>query len=92
MPVPTGELAALCGASPREAAADAKINYCYGFAQGVVDVELKHGRPFCLPSPAPKRGATMHQFVDWVRDHPEHHSEDSVDGLMRFFREKFPCH
>ena len=34
-----GELAALCGANPHESGADAKINYCHGFAQGVVDVE-----------------------------------------------------
>ena len=35
-----GDLAELCGADPKSPGADAKINYCHGFAQGVVDLEL----------------------------------------------------
>ncbi len=53
-----GDLAELCGANPKEPAADAKINYCHGFAQGVVDLELQHAgdkKPFCFPSPSPSR-------------------------------------
>lgn len=88
----TGELAAMCAANPHDPGADARLNYCHGFAQGVVDVELKHGRPFCMPSPAPSRSATLHQFVEWVGQNSEHRGEDPVDGLMRFLRERFPCH
>ena len=72
-----GELAELCGANPREPAADAKINYCHGFAQGAVDVELHHAgpkKPFCFPNPMPTRTATLNEFVDWVRALPEHAS------------------
>jgi hypothetical protein len=89
-----GELAELCGANPREAGADAKINYCHGFTQGVVDVELmKAGdkKPFCWPNPPPTRDATLAQFVDWVRALPAHRSEGSVDGLMQFLAERYPC-
>lgn len=89
-----GDLANLCGANPREAGADAKLNYCHGFAQGVVDVELmKAGekKPFCFPSPAPSRTATMTQFVDWTRALPAHASQDAVDGLMNFLGERYPC-
>ena len=49
-----GELAELCGANPKDPQADAKINYCHGFAQGAVDVELRQTgdkKPFCFPSP-----------------------------------------
>ena len=88
------DLADLCGANPKEAGADAKINYCHGFAQGVVDVELaKAGdkKPFCFPSPAPTRTATMAQFVDWTRALPAHASQGAVDGLMNFLGERYPC-
>jgi len=86
-----GELADLCAANPRDAGADARINYCHGFAQGVVDVELMHGKPFCFPSPAPSRSATLHQFVDWVRASPQRGSVSPVNGLMQFLTERYPC-
>ena len=89
-----GELAELCGANPREPGGDAKINYCHGFAQGVVDVELQHAgdnKPFCMPNPAPSRSATLGEFVGWVRADPARRNQGAVDGLMRFLGERFPC-
>ena len=86
-----GELADLCAANPRDAGADARINYCHGFAQGVVDVELMHGKPFCFPSPAPSRSATLHQFVEWVRASSQRGSASPVNGLMQFLTERYPC-
>jgi len=89
-----GDLAELCSANTREPGGDAKINYCHGFAQGVVDVELmKAGdkKPFCWPNPAPTRTATLGQFVEWARGSSEHRSEGAVDGLMHFLAERYPC-
>ena len=86
-----GELAELCAANPREAGSDARINYCHGFAQGVVDVELMHGKPFCLP-PGTTRTATLHLFVEWVRESPDHRNANAVTGLMQFLTERYPCH
>ena len=37
-----GELADTCGVNPREPGADARLNFCRGFAQGAIDVELSH--------------------------------------------------
>jgi hypothetical protein len=88
------DLADLCGANPKEPAADAKINYCHGFAQGAVDVELRRAgdkKPFCFPSPAPSRTATLLEFVNWVRALPEHRSLNALDGLFKFLGERFPC-
>jgi len=88
------ELADLCGANPREPAADAKINYCHGFAQAAVDLELQHSggkKPFCFPSPAPSRSATLGEFVNWVRTMPEHRSLSATNGLFTFLAERFPC-
>jgi hypothetical protein len=89
-----GELAELCGANPREPAADARINYCNGFAQGAIDVELMRTgekKPFCFPSPAPSRRATMGEFVNWVRAMPARRSLNAVKGLFEFLGERFPC-
>jgi hypothetical protein len=89
-----GELAELCGANPKEPAADAKLNYCDGFAQAAVDLELQHSgdkKPFCFPSPAPTRHATLAEFVNWVRAMPDHRSLSATDGLFKFLAERFPC-
>jgi hypothetical protein len=88
------DLADLCAANPKEPLGDAKINYCLGFAQGAVDVELRRAgdkKPFCFPSPAPKRIATMTEFAGWVRALPEHRNPSALDGLFRFLAERFPC-
>lgn len=89
-----GELAETCGANPREPAADAKLNFCRGFAQGAIDVELRHAtdkKPFCFPNPSPSRAATMAEFVGWVRAMPDRRPMPSTEGLFRFLAERFPC-
>ncbi len=88
------DLAMLCGANPKEAGADAKINFCHGFAQGAVDVKLQESadkKPFCFPSPAPKRSVTLSEFVNWVRALPEHQTLGAAQGLFQFLGERFPC-
>jgi hypothetical protein len=89
-----GELAELCGANPRAPEADAKINYCHGFAQAAVDLELEHSgdkKPFCFPSPPPSRTATLIEFANWVRALPEHRTLPATEGLFKFLAERFPC-
>ena len=89
-----GDLAEDCGVGPREPAADAKINFCVGFAQGAIDVELHHAgerKPFCIPRPGPTREATMSEFVGWVHAIPERRSMPAAEGLFKFMAERFPC-
>src|ERR1700722_3168847 len=89
-----GELADACGVNPREPGADARLNFCRGFAQGAIDVELRHAgekKPFCFPRPSPSRAETMNQFVNWVRAMPDRRSIPSSEGLFRFLAERFPC-
>lgn len=88
------ELAELCGPNPREPGADARINFCHGFAQGALDVERKRAEEaklFCFPSNAPSRQVVMSEFVNWVRATPEHRSQSALAGLFHFFGERFPC-
>jgi len=90
-----GELADLCGANPKDPLGDAKINFCHGFAQGVITAELRHTeggkKPFCFPSPPPTRTATMTEYVNWVRSKPDHRTPPAIDGLLQFLGERFPC-
>ncbi len=88
-----GDLAALCGANPGDPMSDAKIDYCEGFAQGAVDVELGHAgsaKPFCLPSNV-KREATLREFASWVRAVASRGSDDATSGLFRFLAERYSC-
>lgn len=86
-----GQLAALCSANPREAGSDARRNYCHGFAQGVVDLELMHSKAFCLPKGV-RRDATLEQFVGWVNESSARRDQNPVEALLRFLRERYPCH
>ena len=89
-----GDLAELCAANPKDPQGDAKINFCHGFAQGAITVELRHTegkKPFCFPSPAPTRTATMSEFVTWVRALPDHKTPSAIDGLFQFLGERYPC-
>jgi Rap1a immunity proteins len=88
-----GDLAGLCSANPRAATGPAQLNYCDGFAQGAVDVELRHAgatKPFCFP-PNTKREITLHEFSNWVHAQPEHASVDATTGLFQFLTERYPC-
>jgi hypothetical protein len=89
-----GDLAELCAANPKDPLGDAKINFCLGFAQGAITVELRHTegkKPFCFPTPDPKRLTTMGEFVNWVRSMPDRKSQNAVDGFFQFLGERFPC-
>lgn len=88
-----GDLAQACSANPRAPTGPAQLNYCDGFAQGAVDVELQHAgatKPFCI-APGVKREVTLHEFSNWVRANPSRGSEPAATGLFRFLAERFPC-
>jgi Rap1a immunity proteins len=89
-----GELADLCAANPKDPQGEARINFCHGFAQGAMTVELRRTegkKPFCLPNPMPSRTATLGEFVNWVRAMPDRKSLTAVDGFFQFLGERFPC-
>ena len=89
-----GDLANLCSAEPASAGADAKLNFCRGFAQGAVEAWQRQGgekKPFCFPNPAPTRTATMKEFIGWARASPGNLEQPATDGLFKFMGERFPC-
>jgi Rap1a immunity proteins len=88
------ELADACATNPKEPGADARINFCHGFAQGAISVRMRAAgdkKPFCFPSPAPTRGQTMGEFVRWVRADSARTSLPSSEGLFQFLGQRYPC-
>jgi hypothetical protein len=93
----TGDIVALCDPQSDGALANAAVNFCSGFAQGAVSLEMEHDagsrsmKLFCLPDPAPTRNDALGEFVKWARASPERMNASAVDGLIRFLGERYPC-
>jgi len=93
----TGDLVELCEATPDNAMGTAAVNFCEGFAQGAVSVEMQNmaafrgPKSFCMPNPPPSRNEALSEFVKWARVSPDRMSATSTDGLFRFLSERYPC-
>ena len=93
----TADLVELCTAAPDNAIGTAAVNFCEGFAQGAVLVEMQNQaafrgpKLFCLPNPPPSRNEAMTEFVNWARSSPDRLGQSSTDGLFRFLSERYPC-
>jgi Rap1a immunity proteins len=93
----TGDLVELCTARTDTAIGTAAVNFCEGFAQGAVLVEMQNmaafrgPKLFCLPSPPPTRDQALSEFVNWARASPDRMAASSTDGLFRFLSERYPC-
>jgi hypothetical protein len=87
------DLAVACSAKPVSPGNAALLNFCNGFAQGVVQTERLNpgGSKICLPTPAPKRSETMKEFVTWVMADAARKTEVASAGFIRFMSEKYPC-
>ena len=93
----TGDLVELCTATPDNALGTAAVNFCEGFAQGAVLVEMQNmaafrgPKLFCIPNPPPSRDQALSEFINWARVSPDRMSASSTDGLFRFLSERYPC-
>lgn len=93
----TGDLVALCSAAPDNGLGTAALNFCEGYIQGAVTVEMLNmaafrGRKlFCLPNPPPARSEAMSEFVNWAQAAPGHMNQSPTDGLFGFLRARYPC-
>ena len=93
----TGDIVELCDPQSDSALANAAVNFCSGFAQGAVSVEMAHDagsrsmKLFCLPDPAPTRNEALAEFVKWARASPDRMSASAVNGLIGFLGERYPC-
>src|SRR5215831_18262619 len=93
----TGDLVELCTATLDNAIGMAAVNFCEGFAEGAVSVELQNmagfrgSKLFCMPNPPPSRNEALSAFVNWARMSPDRLAQSSTDGLFRFLSERYPC-
>jgi hypothetical protein len=93
----TADLVNLCTAPPDSAIGTAAVNFCEGFAQGAVLVEMQNmaafrgPKLFCLSNPPPSRDQALSEFVNWARASPDRMAAPSTDGLFRFLSERYPC-
>jgi hypothetical protein len=93
----SGDLVELCTATPDNPIGTAAINFCEGFAQGAVLVEMQNQaafrgpKLFCMPNPPPSRNQALNDFVNWARSSPDRLAQSSTDGLFRFLSERYPC-
>ena len=91
-----GDLAELCAASRSEPTGSDRQNFCHGYAQGALAMELKREasvgkKRICIPNPAPTRETTMGEFAKWARSMPKNQALPATDGLFTFLAERFPC-
>jgi hypothetical protein len=83
--------------APDNAIGTAAVNFCEGFAQGAVLVEMQNmaafrgPKLFCMPNPPPTRNEALSEFVQWARALPDRMATASTDGLFRFLNERYPC-
>lgn len=93
----TGDLVALCSAAPDNGIGTAALNFCEGYLQGAVTVEMlnmstfRGPKLFCLPNPPPARSEAMSGFVSWARAAPDRMSQSPTDGVFGFLRDRYPC-
>ena len=93
----TGDLVELCSATPDNTIGTAALNFCQGFAQGAVSVEMQNlaafrgPKLFCMPNPLPTRTDALAEFVKWARASPDRMAGPPSDGLFRFLSERYPC-
>jgi hypothetical protein len=88
-----GDLAVACSAKPVSPGNAALLNFCNGFAQGIVQTERLNpgGSKICLPTPAPKRTETMKEFVTWVMADAARKQEGASASFIRFMSQQYPC-
>jgi hypothetical protein len=93
----TGDLVALCSATPDNGVGTAALNFCEGYIQGAVTVEMlnmtafRGPKLFCLPNPPPTRSQAISGFVNWARTAPDRMTQSATDGLFRFISEQYRC-
>lgn len=93
-----GDLATLCAAKAPDTRMAAKLNFCFGYAQGVVSLEQERAlankpdaRKVCFPSPAPSRASTMEAYAKWVHATPANANMPAAESVMKYLTERFPC-
>jgi hypothetical protein len=94
----TQELVDLCSSGPGDAVMTAAVNFCHGFMEGVVTVQLEYQaadprapKLICLPTPAPTHNDVVAGFVAWAKQNPGEMNDKPADGLVSYLSSQYPC-
>jgi len=96
-PRTVGDLIALCSAGKDDPNMTAALNYCRGYTEAAVVVEMAHEHQararklFCLPSPRPNRKEALAAFAAWAKAEPARLDRPAIDGMFLFLAETYPC-
>jgi Rap1a immunity proteins len=88
-----GDLAGACTVTPTNKASFASLNFCNGFAQGILQTNAQdpNGTKICIPNPSPKRSETMKEFAGWARADVSRKGELASVAFLRFMAGRFRC-
>jgi hypothetical protein len=88
-----GDLADACTIKPANRSDFARLNFCNGFAQGVLQTnqQSQNGTKICIPSPSPKRSETMIEFARWIRADTSRKDDLASTAFLQFMAGRFPC-
>jgi hypothetical protein len=88
-----GDLAEACTVSPTSKTNFARLNFCNGFAQGILQTngQKPDGAKIRFPSPARKRSETMKEYAGWVRADASLKDDLASVAFLRFMAGRFPC-
>jgi hypothetical protein len=93
----TQDIIELCSVTPTDPLYTAATHFCQGYLVGAYHYqEAFYNGPglsplVCPPNPKPSRNQAIAQFVEWAKSHPEYAQERTVDTLMKYLVENWPC-
>jgi hypothetical protein len=93
----TGDLVALCSASPNDPLGTAALNFCHGFVVGAVRLQQVHHHAsprrqmFCLPEPTPNREQAIAEFVTWAKADAARLAMRPFDSMFTYLGNRYPC-
>jgi hypothetical protein len=93
----TGDLLALCTASPEDPLYSSALHFCHGYLVGAFHYYTASTsgpnatRIVCLPENRPSRNEIIKRFVEWTNARPEYWKELPVETEFRFLTETWPC-
>jgi Rap1a immunity proteins len=95
-PRTVADLVAICAPAKDDPLMTAAVNFCQGYAEGAVDVEMAHEargarKLFCLPTPRPPRGSELASFIAWAKERPARLDMPAIDGMFIYLARKYPC-
>jgi hypothetical protein len=88
-----GDLADACTTRPADRVGFARLNFCNGFAQGIIQTNSQNpnGTKICISNPSPKRSETMKEFAGWVSADATRKDELASVAFLRFMAGQFSC-